>query len=991
METNIISKKTFSYFGKLFLFFIIANLLLPITLFSQVKQEWVNRYNGVLYHTDNDASVIVTDNWGNIYVAGNNGTSIPIANNREGVVTIKYNSDGIEQWKAWCPYYGIIPKGLAVDDMGNVYVVARIWSGSFVTVKYSSSGEELWKVKCVEGDYNISKALVVDSSGNIYVIFELQEDSGNPYHPILYNYATVKYDSSGNKLWLVKEFPDYYSSSPNDIAVDSSGNVYVTGESDNDYGTVKYNSAGEFQWSAKYNYSWDAAKAIAVDFSGNVYVTGISYNDIATIKYDSNGIEQWVSRYYGPTSGGDSSNAMAIDNSGNIYITGKGDDLATGFDYLTIKYNNAGVEQWIARYNGPGNGEDVAEAIKMDAFGNIYVTGKSTNAENNFDYATIKYNNAGIEQWVTIYDGKDSQPDEAKSVAIDNWGNTYVTGQSFNTETDWDYATIKYNWAGAEQWVVKYEGQVGYEDSVTDITVDNQGNIYATGKSKSSDDDTNDCITMKISPAGATKWVTRYNSTNNGNDGGNAIATDNFGNVYITGKSGEGILTIKYNSLGTQQWLAIYPGAEGRAIVLDNLGNVFIAGIQINSGTGYDAITIKYNDAGQEQWVAVFNGPDYDSDGANDLAVDSEGNVYITGWVTFYGNEDKDYLTIKYNSMGVQQWLARYNGPINMYDIAKAIVLDDVGNVYVTGSRYNGGVDYYDFTTIKYNNDGEEQWVAVCNRTSHSWDVANDIALDNSGNVFVTGNSGSDFSDYTTIKYDNDGVIQWVGIYNGPGNINDEAWKIKLDSSDNVYVTGWSENAHGYYDFATVKYNNAGSQQWVMRYDGPAKADNRAYALAIDLDGNVYVGGTSIGLGTDYDCVVVKYSQPKHNAEVVDVSILQHMYPNKIYYGYVEMKNTGSEVWTSEGVNPYRLGAVGDYDDLVDPGQFRIELEPGETIAFGETKRFDIVFTPDDEDAQKGSVTTEWRMLQEHIEWFGETASVTVSLTTHAGNWEIFE
>jgi hypothetical protein len=119
-------------------------------------------------------------------------------------------------------------------------------------------------------------------------------------------------------------------------------------------------------------------------------------------------------------------------------------------DYATIKYDSAGQQQWVARYNGPASSEDEATAIAVDGSGNVYVTGFSLDANTYFDYATIKYNAAGQEQWVARYDGPASIFDEATAIAVDGSGNVYVTGSSTGSNGSWDYATIKYDSAGQQ-------------------------------------------------------------------------------------------------------------------------------------------------------------------------------------------------------------------------------------------------------------------------------------------------------------------------------------------------------------------------------------------------------------------------------------------------------------------------------------------------------------------------------------------------------------
>jgi hypothetical protein len=141
-------------------------------------------------------------------------------------------------------------------------------------------------------------------------------------------------------------------------------------------------------------------------------------------------------------------------------------------------------------------------------------------------------------------------------------------------------------------------------------------------------------------------------------------------------------------------------------------------------------------------------------------------------------------------------------------------------------------------------------------------DNARSLILDGSGNVYVTGYSTGSTSgeDYTTIKYNSSGVQQWLQTYNGTGNTHDNAYSIAVDTSGNVYVTGFSGGSGTGNDYSTIKYNSSGAQQWEQRYNGPGSAGDEAYSIAVDGSGNVYVSGGSRS-GTTSDYTTIKYSQ----------------------------------------------------------------------------------------------------------------------------------
>ena len=403
-----------------------------------------------------------------------------------------------------------------------------------------------------------------------------------------------------------------------------------------------------------------------------------------------------------------------------------------------------------------------------------------------------------------------------------------------------------------EAWVARYNGTGNSYDEAIGVAVDNSGNVYVAGTSRGSGT-LNDYATIKYDSAGQQQWAALYNDPDHPDEQLNAMTIDASGNVYITGRSGTNSIpyvctTIKYDSRGQQQWIARYNapnGAFGVAIAVDSSGNTYVAAAASDQFNTLFCATIKYNAAGDQQWIAEYHG----GSGADEpaaIVVDKAGNAYVTGTTQIC--QGSDYLTLKYNSAGQEQWVARYSGPQEPLDAAKAIAVDNSGNVYVTGRSFN------DYATIKYNATGQQQWAA-----REVGGEGNAIALDGAGNVYVTGRKAAD---YGTIKYNAAGQQQWLARYNGPpGNGSDVATAIVLDDASNVYVTGRSERTtFGDSDYATVKYNSAGQQQWVVRYNGPGNTDDRAAAMAIDGLDNIYVTGIS-GSGVDADFLTIKYGQ----------------------------------------------------------------------------------------------------------------------------------
>jgi outer membrane protein assembly factor BamB len=444
--------------------------------------------------------------------------------------------------------------------------------------------------------------------------------------------------------------------------------------------------------------------------------------------------------------------------------------------------------EWEKRYSGMGSQDNFTTAMAVDAAGSVYVASNTRHSdfgEKEFSFVVVKYAPSGEKLWEKVYETDVTT--SASSIAVDNTGGVFVTGRIGYWSNHYDYLTVRFNAAtGAEEWVQTYNGESNGPDEAAAIAVDNKGGVYVTGYSST------------IGPIG------------------------NIGDFA----------TIRYDAVtGTQSWVKHYDGYNGEhdaatAIVTDNSGSVYVMGHSSGGGVHPPNATIRYDAAtGTEVWVQRGGG-------FAAIAVDNQGGVYTTGGIR--SDDESNYLTLRFDAAtGAKTWERQYNGPGSNYDVATAIVVDNRGSVYVTGTG----------ATVSYTAEtGTQRWA------QHHDFFATDITTDNLGGIYVTGyHSVSGQSDYVTIRYDaQSGAQSWVQRYDGPAHGYDQSWHIAVDGLGGLYVSGGSESLRTGKDIATIHYVAAtGAQNWVARLDVKGHLADFPIAVAVDAAGNSYVTGSS--------------------------------------------------------------------------------------------------------------------------------------------------
>lgn len=670
----------------------------------------------------------------------------------------------------------------------------------------------------------IAYDLVTDKSGNVYITGM----NSNGYN--VNDMVTIKYNSSGQYKWgrTYNTSSQYTGEFGKSIALYSKGTksyIYVAGEVAFSGLTqyikiIKYDESGNEKWQKEYDPavpgSSDFVARVMADTLGNCYIAGYSSNKAFGAKYDSSGNMIYTNVINMPT--GYSYvyvHDMDIDASGSMYITGSCDST-TSKNYLTIKLNSTGVQQWLEIFKSPGTFQSSARCVRVGKSGNVYVTGDYRDSVTSSDYFTIKYNpTTGDTIWTRKYNAAPAYIDQADKIALDNNENIYVTGVSYSGGQG-NIRTVKYDSSGMQLWMNMYNGPGGYVDLVKDIVCDNSGNVYLAGASD-------------YSYAGS-------------------------------------YLTIKYSSNGVVQYTKAVDLAPGEfesasAIDLDNTGNLIVTGTTGNSGT--DFATIKYNSTGVPQWTVKFFGAEITQDVAKEIVTDKKGNAYVIGKArtTQYGD---NIQIIKYNPAGDRKWVFNTGGTFagyNAFDEGNSIAVDTLGNVYYTGTVFSVPANGQDIITGKIDSNGTSQWSVVIPGTSGD-DAGRNIDIDPAGNVYMTGEFtgiGGDLN-FVFYKYNNAGVQQWARVYGSVVSGDDVPHTMIRDKFGNIYLGGTVTASDGRTDIALVKYNSAGTEQWSRTFSGTSTGDDELRSIDVDKSGNIYITGTLYNLTTGNDMFIAKYA-----------------------------------------------------------------------------------------------------------------------------------
>ena len=822
-------------------------------------------------------------------------------------------------------------QGVAVDPEGNMLVTGYFtgkvdFDGTILTaagedlfvVKLDPEGKLLWVQSYPSTSNEHGLAIAVDADGNVLV-------TGHFDGEVTFGSKTLK--ARGTDLFVLKLEPDsgavhwarnFKNSSSNEghgVAVDGEGNVLLTGyfegvvDADGKWLTAKGTDlfviklepeAGNVLWAHNYESEGNEyGMGITVGPKGNVLLTGYFDGKVAFGEFELSakgtdlfvlnlepeaGKVLWAHNY--ESEGNEYGIGIAVDPEGFVILTGYFDggvvfgevELgAEGIDLFVVKLEpEAGKVLWANNY--PHIGVDHGMAVAADPDGNVYVTGYFTTEAifgdfrmraSGEDMFVLKLDPEGTEIWVNKYGGAGNQG--GLGVAVNPKGYVHVTGY-FSGRADFGdhkltamgvdlFALMLEPEKGDVSWVRNFSN-VSNEGAMA-VAVDLDGNALVTGSFNGAVDFggqileaiKTDVYVLKLDADGKTIWAKNYQGTSGESGGGIAVDVD--GNVLITG------------------WFDGIVNFDGHK--LEALGS-------------NDLFILKLNPKGDVIWAKNYQGPS--SDVGSGIAVDADGNVLVTGRfvdaLDFDGHKlvsegQSDLFVLKLSPMGKVNWAKSYpgDGP----KMGSGIAADAVGNALITGNfegtvsfgqyKFNSaGIDLY---VLKLNPEGDVIWARSFG--NEGVDSGHDIAVDNIGNVIVTGqfNGTVEFDDFIlrsegidlfVLKLEPEkGAVLWARNYQGSGI--DVGHGVTADTSGHVFVTGVFR---GEIDFDGRFLSAAGTDVFVLKLSTEGRVvwahnfvsagNEYGYGIAADRQGNVLVtglfdgsvdfgGGTLMSVGLD--------------------------------------------------------------------------------------------------------------------------------------------
>lgn len=392
-------------------------------------------------------------------------------------------------------------------------------------------------------------------------------------------------------------------------------------------------------------------------------------------------------------------------------------------------------------------------------------------------------------------------------------------------------------------------------DRGLDSATDPAGNVYVTGTTSGPLSGTlqgsSDVWVNKYDSNGNLLWGKQFGSS--GSENAYSVVTDKNGDFYLAGDTGGNLFSskqtdsdiwvAKYDSNGNQLWgkqfapnLANSFSSSSFGLDVDQAGGVYLSGLTIKDNLRTDIYPFAVQD---DSWVTKFDG-----------------------------------------SNGNQQWLTTIKDPKAPFPLSESpffdenydLAVDNNGNSYLSGwtqglaKESNPGTNFlkYDAWVSKVNTAGQIEWTQQFGSTNQGQEVAWAIDTDSKGNVYTSGwtsgalgtndgkSSKSESRDIWLTKFSPDGTQQFAKQFGSPGDDGTYLSDMQIDAQDNIFLTGYSDNKlgkgqkDGAYNAFVAKFDTEGTNKWVQQFGSKDRIDNLT-GVSVDNAGKVYVTGYTDG------------------------------------------------------------------------------------------------------------------------------------------------
>lgn len=409
-----------------------------------------------------------------------------------------------------------------------------------------------------DGYYDEAKFVRLDAQN--YVVVTGRSGSGSTGFDVV----TQKYAPDSTLLWTQRwnNAALNMNDEPYDMIIAPNGNIYITGLSKSDPDVNSFNSnifmlaldpSGNFLWSdtirgsgysANGNYkARNIGFSLVLDAQGNVYMAGqgmgdgnIQYDQAVLAKYNATGQQLWLkfidnSNAWSYT---DYARSVGIDASGNLYFCGTTTLTTTWMDFAIWKYDSNGNFAWVkTRAGSDNNTSEGMTDIIADAAGNTYSFGVSSD----YKYVLMKYDSAGVQQWVYSFDTSSVGISSAFTGADRHFAFDHDGNLIFHAPMSQRIGVAKFTPAGALLWLTYVGGTSQYNNEGYDVQIDNANNIYISGAVSMAGSSYFDLGLMKLDAGGHWLWTVAHNGPGNVNDKGHSMAVAGDGSLYVGGFS----------------------------------------------------------------------------------------------------------------------------------------------------------------------------------------------------------------------------------------------------------------------------------------------------------------------------------------------------------------------------------------------------------------------------------------------------------------------